>query len=397
MKYVSRRTDLKEAFAELVSLATPVPEPGRTLAPLHAIFGGANLTFEGSGYSALQRVTNQLTDHSLSTGGPTRTTVQGWLAYACRVALDQDVDTGFAELELLIDEPLREWTVLEHVRGHFAQAPLRVGRCIVYLTLESVPQVGETSGMASVLAHETPPPVLATAVQARDHESARIRARDRFDETRSILHLIGEHISGGSTGAAILDGEGNARSSTSSEERFVVTRLGFDATMTLGYRGLEAAAAKSPEDRNDWETRVLAASLWLRRCFTSEWPSERVAAAMSALECLFVGGTSIRQRKGNAVADHVAPLVSIGGMTHEQVHTWVENLYTRRNDALHEGIWMLDDLDASRLVGLATEILRWASFHLDEDHNHLEPCRACETRDEAVSAIPFLPNAPIET
>lgn len=397
MKCVGNRTELKTAFAELVSLATPYPEPGSALAPLHAIFGGANLSFEGDGYTALQRVTYELIDHSLRTGGPTRSTVQGWLAYTCRVALDRDIDTGFAELEGLIDEPLREWTVLEHVRGHFAQAPLRVGRCVVHLTLESVPQVGEQSGMAGVLEHETPPPVLATTVHARDQESARVRARDRFDETRSILHLIGKHIDGGSTGVAILDEEGHARSSSGTDEGFVVTRLGFDATMTLGYRGLEASAAKEPPDRNDWETRVLAAARWLRRCFTSEWPSERVAAAMSALECLFVGGTSVRQGKGASIAAHVAPLVSIGGMAPEQVHAWIVNLYRRRNDALHEGLWILDDLDASRLVGLTRQILNWASFHLDEDHDHLEPCRACQTREEAISAIPTLPIATIGT
>jgi hypothetical protein len=49
---------------------------------------------------------------------------------------------------------------------------------------------------------------------------------------------------------------------------------------------------------------------------------------------------------------------------------------------------MLDDLDAARLVELTLSVLRWASFHLDEDHDHLEPFRACRTREEAVSSIP---------
>jgi len=75
-------------------------------------------------------------------------------------------------------------------------------------------------------------------------------------------------------------------------------------------------------------------------------------------------------------------------MTRDQVHTWIVELYKRRNDALHEGLWMLDDLDAARLVELTLSVLRWASFHLDEDHDHLEPCRACRTREEAVSSIP---------
>jgi hypothetical protein len=380
--------ELRAAFAELVSLATPYPEPGRALVPMHAIFGWADLTFEGDGYLALQRLTHELMDHALAAGGPTRSTVQGWLAYACRMALDSDIDRGFDELVRLIDEPLRAWTVLEHVRGHFAQTPLRVGRCVVYGSLESVPQVGSESGMARLLSDETPAPVLVTSVFARDDESARVRARDRFDESRAILHLISEGIDGGKIGFSILDEAGHARSSTGVQEGFVVYRLGFDATMTLGYRGLEAGAAKDPLERTDWERRVLAAARWLRRCFTSDWPSERVAAAMSTLECLFVGGTGVRQSKGKAIADHVAPLVQIGGMTRDQVHTWIVELYKRRNDALHEGLWMLDDLDAARLVELTLSVLRWASFHLDEDHDHLEPCRACRTREEAVSSIP---------
>jgi hypothetical protein len=290
--------ELRAAFAELVSLATPYPEPGRALAPMHAIFGGADLTFEGDGYLALQHLTHELADQSLAQGGPTSSTVQGWLVYACRVALDNDLDQGFAELVRLIDEPLRSWTVLEHVRGHFAQTPLRVGCCVVYGSLESIPQVGAESGMASLLTHETPAPVLVTTVFARDHDSARVRARDRFDESRAILHLISDHIDGGKIGSSVLDEAGDARSSTGVEEGFVVRRLGFDATMTLGYRGLEAGAAKDPLERTDWERRVLAAARWLRRCFTTDWPSERVAAAMSALECLFVGGTGIRQQKG---------------------------------------------------------------------------------------------------
>lgn len=380
--------ELRAAFAELVGLASPYPEPGRALAPMHAIFGGAGLTFEGEGYSALQRLTSELANHSLAEGGPTRPTVQGWLVYSCRVALDTDTDQGYAELTRLVAEPLRSWTVLEHVRGHFAQSPLRIGRCVVHTTLESVPEVGPVSGMAPLLTHETPPPVLATTVLARDDESARIRARDCLDESRAILHLIGQHIDGGSTGFSVLDEAGDARSSTGVDEGFVVTRLGFDATMTLGYRGLEAGAAKEPLERNDWERRVIAATRWLRRCFTSEWPSERVSAAMSALECLFVGGTGVFAYKGRAIADHVAPLVRVGGMTEAQVHGWIVELYKRRNDALHEGIWMLDDLDATRLVDLTLSVVRWASFHLDEDHDHLEPCRACRTREEAISGIP---------
>ena len=90
--------ELRAAFAELVSLATPYPEPGRALAPMHAIFGAADLTFEGDGYLALQRLTHELVDHSLAGGGPTSSTVQGWLVYACRVALGNDLDQGFAEL-----------------------------------------------------------------------------------------------------------------------------------------------------------------------------------------------------------------------------------------------------------------------------------------------------------
>ena len=158
--------------------------------------------------------------------------------------------------------------------------------------------------------------------------------------------------------------------------------------MTLGYRGLEAGAAKDPIDRGDWEVRVLAAARWHRRGATSDWPSERVAAEMSALECLFVGGTGVTRGKGREIAHHVVSLVKVGGMSPDQVHRWIVDLYQRRNDVLHEGLWLLADLDATRLVQLTADVLDWASFHLDEDHDHLDPCRACTTREEAISSIP---------
>ena len=160
--------DLRVAFGELVAFATPYPEPGRALAPLHAIFGGAGLTFEGEGFSALQRLTHELTDHSLAEGGPDAFDCARVAVYVCRIALDGDIDQGYEELTRLINEPIRSWTVLEHVRGHFAESPLRIGRCIVYASLDSVPEVGSESGMARLLADETPAPVLVTAVLARD-------------------------------------------------------------------------------------------------------------------------------------------------------------------------------------------------------------------------------------
>ena len=99
---------------------------------------------------------------------------------------------------------------------------------------------------------------------------------------------------------------------------------------------------------------------------------------MSAVERSSVGGTGVYNNKGRAIGDHVAPLVRVGGMTAAQVHAWIVELYKRRNDALHEGLWMLDDLDATRLVDVALSVIRWVSFHLDEDHDHLEPCRAAD-------------------
>ena len=155
----------------------------------------------------------------------------------------------------MIDEPLRSWTVLEHVRGHFRAdaASRRLLRRVRVARVDT--EVGAESGMASLLTHETPAPVLVTTVFARDHESARVRARDRCDESWAILHLISDHIDGGKIGFSVLDEAGDSRSSTGVEEGFVVRRLGFDATMTLGYRGLEAGAGKDPLERTDWERR----------------------------------------------------------------------------------------------------------------------------------------------
>ncbi len=377
--------NVRRLFERLVALATPYPELGRALEPRHAIFGGVNLTFEGEAYDVFQQLTHDLVDHGLAQGGPNHSTVKGWLAYACRVGLDQGAEAGFAELTRLVEEPLRHWTVLESIRGHFAKMPLRVGRCVVYSTLESVPQVGTESNFGEMLAMDTPPPVLATEVLARDSDSALIRAKDQFAESRAVLHLAAELVLDRSTATTVLDEHGDATTSAGAEERFVMNRLADGPRLMLGYQGLEAAAAEEPLERNDWESRVLAAARWHRSAVLSEWPSESVAAAMSALECLFIGGTGVTRYKGKALADHVFALASINGMNRDEARAWFVGLYRRRNDALHEGLWMRDDLDAERLVRLSKELLRWASFHLDEDHVHLDPGRACTSREEALS------------
>lgn len=377
--------DVRRLFERLVALATPYPELGRTLERRHAIFGGANLTFEGEAYDVFQQLTLDLVDHGLAGGGPNDSTVKGWLAYTCRVGLDQGAEAGFAELTRLLEEPLRNWVVLESIRGHFAEMPLRVGRCVIYATLESVPQVGAESNFGEMLSMDTPPPVFATEVLARDTDSALVRAKDQFAESRAILHLAAELALERSTTMTVLDENGDATTSGGAEERFVMNRLADGPRLMLGYQGLEAAAAKEPLERNDWESRVLAAARWHRSAVLSEWPSERVAAAMSALECLFIGGTGVTRYKGQALANHVFALASMNGMTRDQARGWFVGLYRRRNEVLHEGLWMLDDLDAGRLVRLSTGLLRWASFHLDEDHAHLDPGRACTSREEALS------------
>ena len=376
---------LRAQFERLVSLTTPYPHKGASLDRSRVILGGVDLTFEGDAYDLLQLLTYQLLNQARAGGHPDRSTVQGWLAYTCRLALDRGIEEGFVELTRLASEPLQRWTVLKSVRGHFASLPLRVGRCVVYATLDSIPQVRNDADFGEMLAKETPPPVLVTEVVARDKDSAVLLAGEQFDEARSVLYLAAEVVLEPRKASIALDEHGNATTSSAALEQLVLTSLAGGPRLVPGYQGLESAASKEPLERNDWETRVLAAARWHRRAALRRWPSEQIASAMSALECLFVGRQDTPGNKSSTLAEHVFALSLIDGMTEPQTEEWIVRLYRRRNDPLHEGRWLVDDIDAGRLVRLTTRSVRWASLHLDQDHEHLDPRRACTSQDEALS------------
>jgi hypothetical protein len=106
---------------------------------------------------------------------------------------------------------------------------------------------------------------------------------------------------------------------------------------------------------------------------------------MTVLECLFVEGQSVTS-KGHTIADQIAPNWRLPDLEGEEtMHEWIVSMYRRRNEAVHNGADYLKDFELDRLLVLTWHAVRWASWHLDPDHDHHIRARACSTFEEALS------------
>jgi hypothetical protein len=219
-------------------------------------------------------------------------------------------------------------------------------------------------------------PVIVAEVWALEEEFAYRRGRDIFEESRSVLMLACAYPRPVRPPRAVIDVDGHGTFSTGAEESFIFRHS--DPRDDLWFvRGLERAARREPDQRTDWEARALAACRWFRRARLSDWPSETLAAAMTALECLFVKS---KGPKGSVIAARIGADWVFAEFSREQMKKWIKDLYQRRNDAVHEGMNYLEDFEVDRLIALVDHAVRWAAWHLDDDHDHLEGYRACQTR-----------------
>jgi hypothetical protein len=112
--------------------------------------------------------------------------------------------------------------------------------------------------------------------------------------------------------------------------------------------------ADTPDERSDWERRVLAATRWLSRVLRTSWPADRLAGTVVALECLFVAGMCEPDRKGARIAARLSERFKLNELTAEEQVKWLEGLYKARNAAVHEGREFVHDLEVDRLTELAT-------------------------------------------
>lgn len=142
------------------------------------------------------------------------------------------------------------------------------------------------------------------------------------------------------------------------------------------------AASRDEAARSDWQRRLLAATRWYSKGFRNEAPSDRLAGAMVALECLFVEGRK-EPRKGQLVASRLTERWKLNEMSQDEQRGWLERLYAGRNDAVHEGRDFVNDLEVERLFDLTRQALLGLLSHLDAAHRPRR--RACKTWKEAMN------------
>jgi hypothetical protein len=344
-------------------------------------FDGKFVVFQGVGHGSYTRVVQRIVSSSLAEGGFSGAEASRIAADACNMALRDGLESGKRYLSDRVDQELRPWTVVESIRGPL-QHEMRVGRARIHLALESVPGA-ESAWLRPFEQMGFDPPYIVTQVDARDRESAHIRALDIFEEAKAVMNLPGFPAEPVHSSYATISPDGHASTNFGRFDRSYPGEPSEAGWLRLGFRGLERAARRDPGERNEWESCTLYAARWHRKACLTSWPSEALAACMTALEALFVRTKS--GPKGSRIAEAVAPNFSHDDWTADQLGEWVEDLYRRRNAVMHGAQDYLVETDVNRLLGLVRAALEWASFHLDDDHDHLQPRRACRNLAEATS------------
>jgi hypothetical protein len=223
--------------------------------------------------------------------------------------------------------------------------------------------------------------VIVTRVKAVDQESAQVLAIEEVETAKSLLVMLDERPRPGRDITITITPSGTISRTYPSIPAWITT-WGTDAAGKLGeqFRVLSDSAARDPNERTEWEARVLSALRWLLKALESDWPAEILVASLSSLESLFIQGQ--KRNKGQIIAEAATKHALMTGLTERQQRKWIQRMYKRRNDAIHEGLMYRDELDAVRLRTLTGYLCRWGSAHLSPDH--VFPERVCQTQSEAL-------------
>jgi hypothetical protein len=303
------------------------------------------------------------------------------LLAACDDAIAGTIKGAVEAFVARIESPIEDWIVAEPIEMLYIPAErLEVGRTTYS---RRVPRsVARRKVLEMVEGQGFAPPVAFVTVQARDKETAQILAGERFAESSAVLDLINRPKP--TAGRIMLtrqrDGSGSfsfGRSGWIINDAFVDDR----GRLVAPYRQLSRAAARDESRRSDWERRVLAATRWFSRGCRSEWPADRLASLMVALECLFVAGRAERE-KGSLIANRLTERFRAREMSEDEQVDWLKGLYRSRNDAVHEGREFLHDLEVDRLLDLTQAAVRSFAEHLVPAHRPRG--RSCRTFTDAM-------------
>jgi hypothetical protein len=303
------------------------------------------------------------------------------LADACDEAVTGTIKGAIANLMAVVEAPIKSWVVAQSVAVHLPRESVRVGHATYMRRIpHSVARRAALDRVRERAVFDSP--IAYITVQARGWQTARVLAAEWLADAASIVDLVARPNIG-RVGAPMLiraKGEG---------ERYVPdpaaeihpNYVDSGGRLVPPYRQLSRAAARDEDARSDWERRVLAATRWLSRGQQSRWPADRLAGVMVALECLFIAGE--RTHKGKHIAQRLTDRFKVNELTADEQRDWLEQLYSARNAAVHEGRDFMDDLQVDRLGELTRYVVRELSWHLVAGHRRAG--RSCRTWEQAMA------------
>jgi muconolactone delta-isomerase len=339
------------------------------------------LLFHGDAVDHLDAIVSQLTRSALAHGGFKAEALAGHVASACRMAT---ADEAIEHLAHVLTQPATEHTFGEAIRAHFlAAGPITIGRCLLHRSLESAVPNDPPEALQTWQKNDYPGAVITATVTAHDADSAYLRAVDAIDEAKAIMWLVSEQSDRARRAPTLTLKDGRIAMHSSGGTPALGNLYLTDELLFPPYTHISGAAAKEPDERNEWERRVIAAARWHYQAGTTTWPSAALTASMTALEALLLEPGL--KGKGGHLAGTLRDLgAQPWGPPDVKFTKWFADLYDHRNDTTHEGHSYEEDLNVGRLLTITRLTIRWAADHLDRFHPSTHG-RACTTLDEALA------------
>lgn len=355
-----------DMLRELFGCVDPVPEGELPPGPhLQVGVGEGSLFFSGQSLELLRTIERDYAEHWAS-GGWSAGSITDMVIEACRRAAEEGVEAGVKWFRRSVAAPPTIWTI--YARAHEFIYNHNEGMADVIIGdaryTNSRPAVG---GPAQVVLDDFPPPLWRVDVAARDEHSARFLAQQKIDESRAVLALGAGRISRPQLEAITVYGDSFGFALGNRGLLMADVLDGADPVLRRGFAELSAAARRLETNRTDWERRAVAAARWYLKAATATWYADALSAAMTALECLLVRGQR-EQAKGRLIGERATRIGTLRRIGADAQPGWLQELYKRRNDAVHEGLSVAEDLEVEELIDLTANVCLWGMRHLIDDH-----------------------------
>lgn len=355
---------------DLARLATMVergvtPEPGDTSLYRSIGFPPNSILYRGDALELHRVLSLRLSQSALGDSGHGPRSVEYLLDGFIQESDSTDLTSAITWLDAQLSAELETWTFVQELEFRSPCARFEVGSCIVVQNLDDIQP--SLSSLYAPLGLDWRPPFISTSVAARDEFSARILASEAFAEAETVIALLAGWTEVPDVRHLTVNSP-VAHYSTGSRAIPQIQAIDSAGNFWPGYHELSEALARHSGQRTDWERRALAASRWFRVASTTNWPSQSISASMSALECLLVAPTDDRRNKRGPIARRTSDIGILKGRTKAEQVSWLNDLYHRRNDAVHAGVFHQDEIDAQALLVLVRSVVHWSTRHLDPSH-----------------------------